>query len=79
MKTTRKSNSFGPVMTCGAAAISFNHEPGEPTDIDLLFNAIKRFAKSGVPSMASSFEVPASADLARSTSPVDSAIAVARA
>ncbi len=33
----------GAFIACGAACVSFDHEPGEPTSIDKLFAALKRF------------------------------------
>ena len=50
MSKNRKNHSeCGPVIACGAAAVSLNHEPGEPTSIDMLVNALKNFARNEHP------------------------------
>lgn len=41
----KRNNECGPVIACGAATVSFSHEPGDPTSIDNLIAAIKRFVK----------------------------------
>jgi len=43
--TNNRNNGCGPFITCGAAAVSFDHKPGEPTSIDKALAAIKRFMK----------------------------------
>lgn len=35
----------GPVIACGAASVSFDHKPGEPTSIDNFAAAVKRLFK----------------------------------
>ena len=43
--SSKTGNACGPVIACGAACVSFDHEPGEPTSIDLFADAVKRFFK----------------------------------
>ena len=33
----------GPAIACGAACVTLDHKPGEPTSIDLAVTAIKKF------------------------------------
>lgn len=40
----------GPVICCGAAAVTLDHKAGEPTSIDNFFAAIKGFLKGERPS-----------------------------
>ena len=59
---THKSNrttECGPFIACGAAAVSFDHKPGDPTSVDRAFSAIKHFLKheSSAPAEHTSTEV----------------------
>lgn len=49
MKNSQNKVQCGPFIACGAAAVSLDHEPGEPTSIDRFVAAIKNFGKSERP------------------------------
>ena len=38
----KHSNECGPFIACGAASVSFDHQPGEPTSVENFVAAIKR-------------------------------------
>jgi len=43
MTVIRKNETpCGPAIACGAACVTLDHKPGEPTSIDLVAAAIKR-------------------------------------
>ena len=44
MNVIRKNETpCGPAIACGAACVTLDHKPGEPTSIDIAAAAIKRF------------------------------------
>ena len=43
VESKKHKEECGPFIACGAACISFDHEPGQPTSYDRVADTIKRF------------------------------------